>query len=448
MSFPEGFYWGAAAASYQIEGAYDEDGRGLSVWDMFCRQDQAVYGGDSGDIACDHYHRFRQDIALMKRIGLKAYRLSISWPRIFPEGTGQVNVKGLDFYQNLVDALREAGIEPFVTLFHWDYPYELYCRGGWLNPDSSAWFADYTAAVVEALSDRVRYWITINEPQVFVVLGHQNGQHAPGLRLDWPQLIRIGHNVLLAHGKAVQAIRDRGKQDCRIGWAPVGVVSIPAADDPRDIEAAQEAMFTMNRKDLWCNTWWMDPVFKGIYPEDGLELFGRDGPDIRQGDMELIKQPLDFFGMNTYHAPTVRAGAGGKPETVAPDAGGQHTLFHWPVTPDCLYWGPRFFYERYGLPIVITENGLSNPDWVSRDGRVHDPQRIDYTSRHLEAVRRAIDEDVSIQGYMHWSIMDNFEWAEGYRHRFGLIHVDYQTQKRTLKDSAEWYSGVIADNGP
>ena len=447
MPFPEKFIWGCATASYQIEGAAYEDGKGLSVWDMYCRRPDAIWNKQSGDVACDHYHRYREDVALMKELGLQGYRFSISWPRVLPEGTGAVNGKGLDFYDRLVDELLAAGVLPLVTLFHWDYPYALYCRGGWLNRDSADWFAEYTRVMVEKLSDRVRHWMTLNEPQCFIGLGHQNGVHAPGLKLDFPDILRAAHHTLLAHGKAVQTIRAAAKQPALIGFAPVAVARYPASDSPEDIAAARGAMFSVTEKNVWNNTWWLDPIFRGDYPADGVKLFADMMPDIQAGDMETIHQPLDFFGMNLYQGEKTRAGAHGAPEIVPQPDGAPLTAFHWQITPDALYWASKFYWERYRLPIIVTENGMANTDWVALDGKVHDPQRIDLLHRYLLAFEQAGDEGVDIGGYMQWSLMDNFEWGEGYRQRFGTIYVNYPTGKRTLKDSAYWYKQVIASNG-
>ena len=453
MSFPQDFVWGAATAAYQIEGAACEDGKGLSVWDMMCLKPGAIWEGQSGDIACDHYHRYREDVALMKQVALKAYRFSLSWPRILPEGTGSINAKGLAFYDRLVDELLAHDITPFITLFHWDYPYELFCRGGWLSSDSPQWFAQYTQVVVEKLSDRVSHWITFNEPQCFIGLGHLEGRHAPGLKLSLREGLRASHNVLLAHGKAVQTIRALAKTPAVIGYAPVGVISIPDTNQPTDIEAARQRMFTiagttdcMNNT-WWNNTWWMDPIFLGRYPEDGLRLYGTSAPNVVSGDMETIKQPIDFLGVNIYNGRETRLGQDGNPQEVPRAPGYPITAFDWPVTPSCLYWGPKFLYERYQKPIYITENGMSNRDVVSLDGKVHDPQRIDFLHRYLLELEKAISENIDIRGYFVWSIMDNFEWAEGFKQRFGLIHVDCSTQQRILKDSAHWYRQVIATNG-
>lgn len=447
MDFPEKFVWGAAAASYQIEGAAFKDGKGLSVWDVFTRKEGAVNNNNNGDIACDHYHHYKEDVQIMKEICLKAYRFSISWPRVIPAGRGKVNEKGLDFYDKLVDELLANGIEPYVTLFHWDYPFELYKQGGWLNPASPDWFANYTKVIVQRLSDRVKNWFTINEPQVFVNLGHEDGTHAPGVKLSTAELLQIGHNVLLAHGKAVQAIRENSKQKCQIGLAPSESPGIPVNNTPESIEAARKATFSVEDKGLWAINWWMDPVFFGHYPEEGLKKYEKFLFDIKEEDMEIISQPLDFFGVNIYTGVKVDVDKGGRPVPVEEKDGYPRTAFYWPITPEALYWGPKFYYERYGKPIIITENGMSNTDWVSLDGKVHDPQRIDFLRRYLREYKKAGKDGVDIRGYFYWSIMDNFEWAQGYLERFGLVYVDYESRKRFIKDSAYWYKEVIKTNG-
>jgi len=457
IKFSPDFVWGAATASYQIEGAALDDGKGLSVWDMMCRQPNRIYDGNTGAVACDHYHRYREDVALMRQIGLQAYRLSVSWPRVIPGGAGSVNEKGLDFYDRLVDELLDAGVSPWVTLFHWDYPYELFCRGGWLNPDSPKWFSDYARVVVDRLSDRVGHWMTLNEPQCFLGLGHQLGHHAPGLRLGRHEVLLACHHALLAHGMGVQVIRSQGKSASRIGWAPVGVSACPASDSVSDVAAARDAMFSIrevnilanpwDQTDLWSNTWLADPVVFGRYPEDGLKIFGDAVPNYTDADMKTISQPIDFYGANFYHAMLFRAGKDGQPVHHGRPNGFPTTAFRWPVTPECLYWGPRFLQERYRLPLVITENGISSTDWISLDGKCHDPQRIDFLDRYLRELGRAISEGVDVRGYFLWSFMDNFEWAEGYKERFGIIHVDFETQARTPKDSAFWYKKVIKDGG-
>ena len=446
MSFPKEFVWGAAAAAYQIEGAAYADGKGLSVWDMFTRKAGAIFDGHTGDVACDHYARYDHDFALMQELGLRAYRLSVSWPRILPAGTGAVNPAGLDFYDRLIDALLAHDITPYVTLFHWDYPLELYYRGGWLNPDSPAWFAEYAGHLARLLSDRVKHFITLNEPQVFIGLGHLEGIHAPGDKLHFREMLQAGHHALLAHGKAVQAIRaeTRGAQ---IGFAPVITPRLPISESHADIAAARDATFAVDVKNSWTHSWWMDPVFFGEYPSAGLEFYGSDAPRIGSGDLSIIAAPVDFLGLNNYQGLLVESdGEGGSREVPFGD-GYPRTAFNWPITPESLYWGPRFFFERYNKPLLITENGLSVRDWVAVDGAVHDAARIDFTTRYLRALHRAIQSGADVRGYFHWSILDNFEWAAGYKERFGLIHVDYQTQKRTPKDSAYWYRRVMESNG-
>jgi len=447
MSFSKDFLWGAATASYQVEGAAYEDGKGLSVWDMCCKKPGFVKDGDTGDTACDHYHLYKEDVGIMKEIGLQAYRFSISWPRVIPDGVGAVNNKGLEFYDKLVDELLEHNITPYATLFHWDYPYELYKKGGWLNKDSSDWFEKYTQVIVDKLSDRVNHWMTLNEPQCFVLLGHLQGEHAPGLKLDKPDVFLAIHNSLLAHGKACSVIRSRSKLACEIGYAPVGATIIPDTDSESDVDFARKLMFSCHEQSLWANTWWMDPVFLGKYPEDGLKAYERWLPKIGQNDMDIINQPTDFFGCNIYQGMRVRAGSENPAEFfVKKTEGYAQTTMKWPVTPEALYWGPKFFYERYNKPILITENGMANTDWVSVDGRVHDPQRIDYMYRYIREFKKAAKDGVAAKGYFAWTLMDNFEWAHGYNERFGIVFIDFKTLKRTIKDSGIWYKGVIESN--
>jgi len=447
MPFPKDFTFGAAAAAYQIEGAVTEGDRGRCVWDMHSHIPGRVFGDHNGDVACDHYHRYKDDIGLMKEVGLQAYRFSISWPRVIPSGTGAINAEGLDFYDSLVDELLAKGIQPWATLFHWDFPHELFLRGGWLNPDSPKWFADYTAVVVDRLSDRVSHWMTLNEPQVFIGLGHMTGDHAPGIAYGRAEWLRVIHHVLLAHGLGTRAIRANAKSEAQVGFVPAAKVDYPVTESAADIEAARKATFATG--DSAFNTsWYMDPVIFGEYPEDGLELFGKDAPAVGPDDMAIIGEPVDFFGHNHYCGVPVRATDNEQGWESVPH-GPNHplTAFRWAVTPESLYWSCRWFSERYKLPIIITENGLSSMDWVSVDGKVHDPGRIDFLTRYLRATHRAIEDGADVRGYLQWSIFDNFEWAEGYKERFGLIYVNYETQERILKDSAHWYSEVIASRG-
>ena len=446
MGFKKDFVWGAATASYQIEGAWNEDGRGLSVWDVFCHEPGNVERGHTGDVACDHYHRYKEDIALMKEMGIKAYRFSISWSRIFPNGIGEINEKGVKFYSDLIDELLANGIEPYVTLFHWDYPYELHKKGGWLNDESIKWFADYAAKISELYSNRVKYFITFNEPQCFIGLGYLKGVHAPGLKVSHKDIFQMWHNVLKAHGAAVIALRKNAKQPIKVGYAPTHGAYYPSTDSPKDIKAAREKYFEcvpLSGNVMWNLPWWSDPVILGRYPEDGLKMYRDYLPEITEEDMKLINQPLDFYGQNIYTGQEVRMGEDGRPEFVERCVGSPKTAIQWPVTPECLHWGPRFLHERYGLPVYITENGMSAHDVVSLDGKVHDPNRIDFLNRYLIELEKAVNDGADIAGYFLWSFMDNFEWAKGYTDRFGIVYVDYTTQKRIPKDSAYWYKDWI-----
>lgn len=447
MSFPSNFVWGAATSSYQIEGSVAADGRGESVWDAFCAQPGRVHAGDTGEPACDHYRRHADDVALMRGLGLQAYRFSIAWPRVLPAGTGAVSEAGLAFYDRLVDELLAAGIEPWVTLFHWDYPLALYRHGGWLHADSPQWFADYSRVVVDRLSDRVTHWMTLNEPQCFLDLGHRTGLHAPGDRLPMDRLLLASHHALLAHGRAVQVIRERAKKPPQIGWAPTGDIPVPATESEADIAAAREAYWHVKPDGVWNHAWWHGPVLDGAYPEQGLRAYGAAVPRFTAEEMRTIAAPIDFVGLNVYNGQLVRRADDGSIEHLRRPRGNPQTAFHWNVTPAALRWAARFAYEHARRPLAITENGMAAHDWVSLDGAVHDPQRIDYLSRYLIELRRAIADGADVRAYFTWSLMDNFEWAEGYRYRFGLVHVDFATQQRTLKDSAHWYRELIRANG-
>jgi beta-glucosidase len=444
MKFGKNFIWGAATSSYQIEGAACHDRGGLSVWDMLGRQAGKIVNGDTGDVACDHYQRYKNDVDLMAQIGLQAYRFSISWPRVLPEGAGKVNQHGLDFYNRLVDALLEKNITPWITLFHWDYPYALYCRGGWLNRDSADWFADYTTLIVDQLSDRVSHWITLNEPQCFIGLGHHDGVHAPGLKMGLSEVLLAAHHALLAHGKSVQAIRANAKTLPVIGAAQASKISIPVSDHSNDIEAARQHMFSVREKHVFNNAWFSDPMILGHYPEEGVELFAADMPNVLPEDLACIKQELDFFGTNIYSGNHIQATADNGYATIE-IKGLAETAMGWPVTPEALYWGPKFFFERYHMPVVVTESGMANDDRVD-NGRVHDRERIEFLYKYLSEYARAIEDGVPALGYFLWSLLDNFEWAEGYSKRFGIVYVDYKTQQRIMKYSAYWYKALIASH--
>ena len=355
--FPKDFTWGVAMASYQVEGAAYDDGKGPSVWDVFCKKKGVIFEGDTGDVACDHYHRYKEDVALMKALGVKGYRFSVSWPRVLPEGIGASNPKGVDFYSRLVDELLKAGIEPLCTVFHWDYPQALYKKGGWLQRDSAEWFAEYTSLLADKFSDRIKLWATQNEPQCFIGMALLDGVHAPGDKLHFSQYLTAAHNGMRAHAKAVQVLRARARDPkaTKIGYVTATQVTQPATDKPEDVEAARASMFTVGYRGEWNNTWWMDPVLLGRYPDDGVALAGKDMPKFKATDLDEMKQPLDWLGLNIYKAAMVRRGADGKPETLPVPPGYPRAGSDWePITPGSMYWGPRFMYDRYKLPLAIT----------------------------------------------------------------------------------------------
>lgn len=445
MQFSKDFIWGAASAAYQVEGAWNEDGKGLNIWDATCQNGGHIAHNENGNEACDHYHLYLNDIKIMKEMGIRYYRFSINWTRILPEGIGEVNKKGIKFYSDLVDTLLENGIEPMITLFHWDYPFALHKLGGWLNRDSSDWFAEYTKIVIDTLSDRVSYWITINEPQVFIGCGYQIGKFAPFQKASIKELTTMAHNVLLSHGKAVKVIRNYAKKKPIIGFAFATPCFTPDDNTEEEIQKAKKQSFMVTKENfIFGASWWADPIVFGRYPEEAESVFGEDMPEIYPDDMEIISQPVDFYGANLYYDNSIPLENGYATNT---NIGCSRTMMDWPVTPEVLYWTPKFLYEKYNLPIMITENGMAGMDWIHLDGKVHDTHRIDYVQRYLCALWNASQDGVPILGYMYWSIMDNFEWADGYDKRFGMVYVDYLTQKRTIKDSGYWYKSVIETNG-
>ena len=436
--FPADFGWGFAASAFQIEGAVDEDGRGPSIWDTFARVPGAVVGGETGDVACDHYHRYRDDVALMASLGANVYRFSVSWPRIQPSGVGAANTAGLDFYERLVDELLAAGIRPHLNLFHWDLPQALQDRNGFADPAIVGWFAEYAGIVAERLGDRVSDWMTFNEPAVYAYLGHADGIHAPGIR-DWPTAMRVVDNELRAHAAAGQVIRSL------VAGAKIGVAYdmnqvVPASETSRDRKAAAE--WSAGR-----DAWFLDPLFGRGYPEAGMAAHAAAG---HLDGIDLEPSPpsgdLDYLGLNYYRRDPVRA-LSDRPfdiEIVA-RAGTEQTDMGWEVAPDGLRDVLLQLKGEYApRAIVVTENGAAYPDRLAPDGRVHDDNRISYLARHLDAVADAMAAGVPVTAYHAWSFMDNYEWSLGYTRRFGLIHVDYETQARTLKDSALWYAKVIA----
>lgn len=438
------FIWGVATAAYQIEGGYREDGKGDSIWDVLAHEKGKIRNGETGDVACDHYHRFREDVKLMGELGVSAYRFSIAWSRIFPEGTGKINEKGVEFYSNLIDELLKYGIEPYVTLYHWDLPQKLFEKGGWLNPDMPEWFSEYAYAVGERFGSKVKNFITINEPQC--VLGGMNGSgHAPSLKYSLKDRLTASHNLLKAHGSAVKALR-RTVKDVKIGFAPCGSVVCPKNNSPEEIERARKAYFTLGlREPTESVVLFSDPVMLGDYPEEYYAAFKDVLPEIKSGDMELISQPLDFYCQNIYTGDYISSN-GVLTEREKFSDGFPRTALGWNVVPDALYWGAKFLSERYKKPLIITENGMANCDFVSGDGKVHDPQRIEYIRAYTSALLRAKGEGVDVRGYFYWSLMDNFEWDMGFDPRFGLVYIDYPTLRRIPKDSFYYYKSLISDS--
>ncbi len=444
-TFPEQFVWGTATASYQIEGAVREDGRGPSIWDTFSHTPGRTYNGDTGDVACDHYHRWRDDVQLMRDLGVNAYRFSVAWPRVRPNGGGAINSAGLDFYDRLVDALLAARITPFVTLYHWDLPQALQDRGGWAHRDTAEMFVEYADIVTRRLGDRVKHWITHNEPWVASLIGHFEGIHAPGLR-DLRVALQAAHHLLLSHGMAASALRSNSTH-CRVGITLNLTPVKPASDSQADIEAAQ-------RYDGFHNRWFLDPVFGRGYPEDVQAFYGNMMPEMQPGDAAAIAAPIDFLGINYYFPTIVRAARDATPvacETLTTDeyaaAGYTTTAMGWPVDAGALLELLTRIQNDYAPPaIYITENGAAFDDQLV-NGEVHDTQRIAYLSDHLGAARDALDVGVPLWGYFAWSLMDNFEWSFGYSKRFGIVYTDYATQQRIPKASARWYQQVVGGGG-
>jgi len=438
--FPADFLWGAATSAYQIEGSPLTDDAGPSIWHEFAHTPGRVHANETGDTACDHYHRYREDVALMKELGLNAYRFSVSWSRVLPEGRGRVNPRGLGFYERLVDALLECGIQPMLTLYHWDLPAALDRLGGWLNPDSAHWFADYAQLLFRALDDRVKLWVTLNEPWVVVDGGYLHGVLAPGQRNPYAAPIAT-HHLLRAHAAAVQAYRAEGRH--RIGLVVNLEPKYPASETAEDLNATMRA-------DAYVNRYYLDPVLLGGYPPELAEIFGAAWPTFPDADFDFIRQPLDFLGLNYYSRQTVRHAPGVWPlETTGVRQDRQvHTALDWEVYPSGLTDILEWVAGRYGpVPLYITENGAAFYDPPQADGAVDDPLRRRYLRDHLWAALTAMRNGVDLRGYFAWSLLDNFEWAYGYSKRFGLVHVDYATQQRTLKASGRFYAEVIRSRG-
>ena len=444
LIFPDHFTWGAATSSYQIEGAPAADGKGESIWDRFTHTPGNIWNGENGDLACNHYHLYPDDVQLMADLGLQSYRFSISWPRIFPAGGGKPNQKGMDFYRRLVDLLLQHGIKPAVTLYHWDLPQALQDNGGWANRDTARYFEHYAAYVFENLDLPVDLWVTLNEPWVSAFLGHALGVHAPGEN-DFSKALRVSHHLLLAHGLAVRSFRESGRKNEPIGITLNLAQVHPASDSDADKNQARRADGFMNR-------WFLDPVFTGTYPRDMVEIFSRsfEMPVIIEEDGAIISSPVDFLGVNNYTRIVVRAGSSdddfmGSPVN-PPDA--EYTEMGWEIYPQGIYELLIRLHNEYQPPkLYITENGAAFADEVNEFGEINDSQRIDYLQAYIREAWNALQEGVPLEGYYAWSLLDNFEWSFGYSRRFGLVYVDFSTLQRIPKNSAYWYRDLISRNG-
>ena len=441
--FPEGFKWGVATASYQIEGAYNEDGRGETIWDRYCAVPGNVLNGDNGNVACDHYHRYKEDVQLMKSMGIQAYRFSIAWSRILPKGYGEVNSKGLEFYGFLIDELLAAGIEPYITLYHWDLPQALQDIGGWANPKMPEYFLEYAKVVMDAFGGKVKKWITLNEPYCAAFLGNSEGRQAPGLH-DFSTAVKVAYHMYVGHGLVVKYFREHGF-DGEIGITLNLMGRLPLTDKEEDKAAAVRA-------DGYLNRWFAEPIIFGKYPEDMVRLYKEKGvvlPEFKEEHLKLMSQKLDFVGLNYYNDFYVKA------ETSVWPLGFkiQNPPYipvndrNWPVTEKGFTNMLLRMKNEYGIDkIYITENGTSFPDVVNMEGKVEDGGRKDYLKRHLNALHDALDQGVNVKGYFQWSLYDNFEWSFGYTSRFGIVFVDFNNQERIIKESGHWYSEVIKNN--
>ena len=442
-SFPQGFLWGSATASYQVEGAVHEDGRGPSIWDTFSHTPGKTNNGDTGDVADDHYHLYKEDVALMKNLGLKTYRFSVAWPRVFPQGTGTPNPKGLDFYNRMLDELLAAGIQPYCTLYHWDLPQALEDKGGWQSRDTSEAFAHYAGYVAEHLSDRVHHFMTMNEIRSFVDIGYKDGKHAPGLKLSPAGVNQVRHHAILAHGLGVQAIRAHAKSGTKVGLAENATATVPIIETPEHIAAAAKAYRETNAG-------YLTAIMEGRYTDAYLAHHGAAAPKFTAADMRAIGSPVDFVGLNLYTPSYIRAddSPAGFAEIPEPKSF-PHMMSNWlRVGPEALYWSPKLAAQLWNLKeIYITENGASSTDVLTPDGHIYDSDRVMYLRNYLTQLHRAVSEGVPVRGYFCWSLMDNYEWADGYAYRFGIHYVDFKTQKRTPKMSAHFYKEVITRNG-
>ncbi len=441
-AFPQGFLWGSATASYQVEGAVHEGGRGTTIWDTFSHTPGKVANGDTGDVAVDFYHRFREDIGIMQQLGLKTCRFSVAWSRIFPNGTGAPNQPGIDFYRRLVDAMLQAGVVPYCTLYHWDLPQALQDKGGWQNPDCPKWLADYEGFMAGKLAPQVKNFMTVNELRIFTELGYSLGTHAPGLRVNAKELSQLCHHAVLGHGLSVQAIRSATPSGTQIGLADNAIVTVPVIEDDATITAARRAMREENAR-------FLTVIMEGRYTDAYLQRLGADAPVFTPAELKAISTPVDFVGLNVYEGTYVRADSGPKGYALVPPPASYPTMYSpWlRFTPEAIYWSPRHVTDLWHpKALYITENGTSSKDVVAPDGQVYDTDRVMFLRSYLTQLQRACAEGVPLKGYFLWSLLDNFEWADGYDKRFGIVYVDLQTQKRTPKLSAAYYRQVAARN--
>ena len=440
--FPPGFRWGSATASYQVEGAVHEGGRGASIWDTFSHTPGKVANGDNGDVADDFYHRYRQDIALMKQHGLQTCRFSVAWSRIFPNGAGSPNQQGIDFYKRLADAMLEANIIPYCTLYHWDLPQALQDKGGWENPDCPKWLADYEGFTAAKLAPQVKNFMTVNELRIFTTLGYGDGTHAPGLRVNARRLAQVCHHAVLGHGLSVQAIRASTPAGTQVGFADNAIVTVPAIENPEYIAAARKAMREENAR-------FLTVIQEGRYTDTYLSRLGPDAPHFTPAELKAISTPLDFIGLNVYEGAYIRPDNSPLGYAVMPPPASYPAMYSpWlRLTPEAIYWSPRLVTDLWGAKaIYITENGTSSKDIVTPDGHVYDTDRVMFLRNYFTHLQRATAEGVPLKGYFLWSFLDNFEWADGYDKRFGIVYVDFQTQRRIPKLSAAFYREVIAKN--
>ncbi|MDR1747699.1 MAG: beta-glucosidase [Spirochaetaceae bacterium] len=455
MSFPKDFVWGVASAAYQIEGGVREGGRSPSIWDTFSHTPGRTFNGHTGDVACDHYHRYAEDIALIAAAGIRNYRFSVSWPRILPEGRGPgsggaVNPEGLGFYDRIVDLCLEKGITPYLTLYHWDLPQVLEDDGGWLNRKTAFAFAELAKVVAEHFKGRIGVYFTLNEPQCSAGLGYASGIHAPGKTLPPEQQFTVMHTLLLAHGLAAKEIR-RADNSAKVGLASTGRLCYPEPDTPANRAAAAEAAFPtgalIEAGEWFLHHWVLDAVVFGRYPDTEGSWLDPLVKAVPPEDWAVINEKPDIIGLNIYNGGAVYRGSDGAPQFVPKYEGYPRTALKWPVTPEVMRFGVNSIWERYGLPIYITENGQSCNDRIFLDGKIHDPDRIDFLHRYLSELKKAVADGSDVRGYFHWCFTDNYEWHSGYDDRFGLVYIDYPTLRRIPKDSYYWYSGVAAENG-